>query len=369
MIKVAIDDPGSTASRPTSQVGGPGGGHARLVDDRPIADDLLLTTVEGAEDFLVGALQTMASTTVTTVGQGEVRCRIDGTVDVVTRCRLFHDAGVHLTGPTSDPGFLLPLVDSARSGLLSALTAEEAAPTADRALRFRVGTGSVEVRQDLVNRVERDLGWVNDPADYDVNLTDEGGTWTAQVGALHWTRRFGALERQPWSTTPIVAEVLVRLLKPTPGSTVLDPTCGTATLLIAVARAVGGCRLLGTDHDGATVILAHRNLVAQQVSAEVEHREATPFAAERQSVDRVVANLPFGKQVGSHDANRRLYPAVLHEISRTLTGKGRAVLLTEDKQLLVETVARTKGIKIIRDRLLRYRGATPTAYVLSRTRH
>jgi 23S rRNA G2445 N2-methylase RlmL len=81
-----------------------------------------------------------------------------------------------------------------------------------------------------------------------------------------------------------------------------------------------------------------------------------------------VSNLPFGKRVGSHGANTRLYPAVLQEIARTLRPNGRAVLLTEDKRLLVETVARTKGIKIIRERLLSYNGATPSAYVLVRKR-
>lgn len=326
----------------------------------------MLSTVEGAEDFLVGALQAMSATTVTTVGRGAVHCRIDGAVEELARCRLFYDVGVHLDAAIDSSDFLRPLVDSIEHGLLSALDPKD--PVADPTVRFRVGTDSAEVRQDLVTRIERDLGWVNDPADYDVNLTDEGGPWAAQVGALHWTRRFGALERQPWSTTPIVAEVLVRLLKPTPGATVLDPTCGTATLLIAVDHHVSGCRLLGTDHDQATVAIALRNLDRQRVTAQVDHREATPFAAERQSVDRVIANLPFGKQVGSHATNRLLYPAVLNEISRTLTRAGRAVLLTEDKQLLVETVARTKGLKIIRDRLLRYRGATPTAYVLGRTR-
>ncbi len=86
------------------------------------------------------------------------------------------------------------------------------------------------------------------------------------------------------------------------------------------------------------------------------------------SVDRIVTNLPFGKQVGSHRANRTLYPAVLSEIDRVLAIDGRAVLLTEDKRLLREAIDHQKALKVIRQRLLRYNGATPTAYVLTRTR-
>lgn len=63
-----------------------------------------------------------------------------------------------------------------------------------------------------------------------------------------------------------------------------------------------------------------------------------------------------------------LYPALLNEISRALNRKGQAVLLTEDKQLLRHTIQRTKGLKLIKERLLRYSGATPTAFVITHTR-
>jgi 23S rRNA G2445 N2-methylase RlmL len=82
----------------------------------------------------------------------------------------------------------------------------------------------------------------------------------------------------------------------------------------------------------------------------------------------VISNLPFGKQVGTHRDNELLYPGLMGEIARTLRQDGRAVLLTEDKRLLVDSVARTPGLKIIRERLLRYNGASPTAYVIMRTR-
>ena len=39
------------------------------------------------------------------------------------------------------------------------------------------------------------------------------------------------------------------------------------------------------------------------------------------------------------------------------------MLLTEDKRLFETAVGRTKGLKIVKGRLLRYGGATPTAYV------
>jgi SAM-dependent methyltransferase len=177
-------------------------------------------------------------------------------------------------------------------------------------------------------------------------------------------RRLGRPERLPWSTNLVVAEVLVRLAKIRPRHRVLDPFCGTGTILRAVRRREPSAHLIGTDHDPHALELAARN--GAHGSLVLATATALPLAPG--TVDRVVANLPFGKQVGSHRANRSLYPAALDEIARVLIPDGRAVLLTEDKRLLRAAIERQKALKIVRERLLRYNGATPTAYVLTRPR-
>ncbi|WP_427886000.1 TRM11 family SAM-dependent methyltransferase [Kribbella sp. GL6] len=166
-----------------------------------------------------------------------------------------------------------------------------------------------------------------------------------------WSSRFGRHERLPWSTNYLVAEVLVRMAKLRSGQRFLDPFCGTGTILRAAHRLEPAIRLVGLDHDHPKVMKAKA--------------EALPLADG--CIDRVVANLPFGKQVGSHRDNLRLYPAVLRELARVLTPDGRVVLLTEDKRLLRDAVQRSP-FKVVRERLFRYNGATPTAYVLTRSR-
>jgi tRNA G10 N-methylase Trm11 len=171
----------------------------------------------------------------------------------------------------------------------------------------------------------------------------------------------------PWSTTPLVAEVLVRLAKIRPGQRVLDPFCGTGTIPRAVRRRHPTTRVLGSDHDPRALELAIRNsrldidLVLANANA-----EALPLPTD--SIDRIVANLPFGKQVGTHQLNRTLYPKLLQEIDRVMAADGRAVLLTEDKRVLQEAIHHQPGLKLTRQRLLKYNGATPTAYVLTRPR-
>lgn len=332
-----------------------------LALDQSIDDQLTLSTVEGAEDFLVQELTDAESVEVLRRGRAEVSCHVSGSLRGLHRVRLFASAAIVLPGDADHDAFLDPLRRSAEQGVVSAITA--VGP-----VRFRVGTPSLEVMQAVIGRIEHDLGWVNDPSAWQVNLEQSDGGWVGQIGSLHWAQRLGQLERLPWSTTPLIGEVMARLVKPQPGLMVLDPCCGTGTLLVAVDQLSPGCRLCGTDRDTRAIAKAEVNLTRFGVRAEVTAGEAVPIGHPPGSVDRVISNLPFGKRVGSHHENGELYPRLLNEISRVLSPSGRAVLLTEDKRLLVDSVSRTKGLKIVRQRLLAHGGATPTAYVLTRTR-
>jgi tRNA (guanine6-N2)-methyltransferase len=330
---------------------------------------------------------------------GTVECSLDGSLDELAACALYSTVAVR------DPG---------KSGLVGTLP---------RPVRFRVGVDDPVRRREMIDATEQRFGWVNRPGDWDVNLVPSGDGWIAEFGPLSWTRRFGCPERLPWSTNLVVAEVLVRLAKIQPGQHVVDPFCGTGTILLAVRRRTPTARATGIDHNPHALHIAAANTlrsasnkvlgVASDGALGVAPDNALGTAADRVlgvaagnalgaasddalgvsadralpgggielvrgaaealplaggSVDRVVANLPFGKQVGSHRANRTLYPAVLDEIDRVLAGDGRAVLLTEDKRLLHSAIERNGRLKIVRQRLLRYNGATPTAYVLARTR-
>lgn len=303
-----------------------------------LTDHLVLRTVDGAADLLVEELRALP--TIRSIRQTSaetVECRLDGSLDELAACTLYSTVEV------------CDLETSRRTGLLSTL---------EQPVRFRVGDSDPVCRQQTIAAIEQRFGWVNRPADWDINLECSG---IAQFGPLSWTRRFGRAERLPWSTNLIVAEVLVRLAKLRPGDRVLDPFCGTGTILRAVRRREPSARPIGTDHDPHALSL-------NEPPCPLTRSSATALPLRPARMDRVIANLPFGKQVGSHRTNRILYPAVLQELDRVLTPNGRAVLLTEDKRLLRTALEQQRALKLVRERLLRYNGATPTAYVLTRPR-
>lgn len=326
--------------------------------ERPVADRLLLTTVPGAVDYLYEELRHVPEVEITGRRRDGVTVTVTGDLTGLAANRYYSTAAVILG---DDP--VGRLRESQDSGVLSTLA---------RAPRFRIGAIG-EQRWPLRDRLE-DLGWANEPGDWDLNIETGPSGLVAEVGQLYWTSRFGELLRAPASTTPVIATVMVRLAKVEPGHTVLDPFCGAGTLLVEALRGSAG-RLLGADHDSRWIQATRRNLdLARGRTADTDtaitlwRGDARRLPLRDGSVDRIVSNLPFGKRVGSHRHNVTLYPDVLREYARVLTRSGRAVLLTEDKRLFTQSVQRTRGIRVIKEIEFASGGAHPSAYVVTTRR-
>jgi tRNA (guanine6-N2)-methyltransferase len=326
--------------------------------DQPVQDTLVLDTVRGAVDHLAQELHELVPEQARIVRRGPDHVVVEyaGPLRPLATARLYSRCAVALEA-LPDGGW--PRLDeSLRTGVLGALGTP---------VRFRVaplGDRRWPVRDLLRDR----YGWVNDPSGWDVNVEYRHDAPRAEIGPLYLTRRFGELARLPASTTPVVAALLCRLAKIGPDDAVLDPVCGAGTLLVTAAETAGTGRLLGADLDLRAVRAARDNLAGRDLPATVVRADATRLPLADGSVDRVVANLPFGKRVGSHRGNATLYPGLLRELTRVLTRQGRAALLTEDKALLRQSVQRTPHLHVVRELVLETGGAHPSAFVLSRTR-
>lgn len=114
---------------------------------------------------------------------------------------------------------------------------------------------------------------------------------------------------------------------------VLDPFCGSGTLLIEWGKLHPQSKLTGVDISREALVMAKENCAAANVRAGLVQADSASFTA-REQYDLVLSNLPFGNRVGTHTENERLYAALCKNLPQWLAPGGVAVLYTMEYTLL-----------------------------------
>ncbi|NOZ29643.1 MAG: methyltransferase domain-containing protein [Chloroflexi bacterium] len=200
---------------------------------------------------------------------------------------------------------------------------------------------SPDVAAALGTGLVRRFGWPVRLKDFDLEVMAylQGDELTLGItltpGGLY--RR----ERVAWGRTALkgsIAYAMVRLARVRPGDLLVDPMCGVGTIPIEAALAWPGLRCWGGDRSWGAVSRAALN--ARHVGAPVHlfHWNVHRLPLDDDSVDAIVCDMPFGRRVGSHELNRRIYPPALREMARVLRPGGQAVLLTLERKLMEQIV-------------------------------
>jgi 23S rRNA G2445 N2-methylase RlmL len=152
------------------------------------------------------------------------------------------------------------------------------------------------------------------------------------------------LEHRPASLRPTVAAAMIRLAEARPIHVLLDPMCGAGTILaerLVELRSVRGLvgPVWGGDLDFGAVRAASANL-RRLGSSYLARWDATALPLPERSVDRIVSNPPFGKQLGEPGRIGALYRRMVRDYDRVLRPGSRAVLLVSDAVALREAAKR-----------------------------
>lgn len=165
-------------------------------------------------------------------------------------------------------------------------------------------------------------------------------------------------EHREASLRPTVAAAMVRLAGARPGQLVLDPMCGAGTILaeqLAVARPRDGpaVRVLGGDLDRGALRTARANL-HRLGEVDLIRWDAGLLPLPDASIDRVISNPPFGKQLGEPEEIGPLYQRVVAELDRVLRPGGMAVLLVANYGALRDAAKAVhwKAVRQLRVRVL-----------------
>lgn len=201
---------------------------------------------------------------------------------------------------------------------------------------FRRTDAREALGQGLSGHLPASWRYAEENAAVEVWLTITGATAICGLRLSDATMRHRTykMEHLPASLRPSIAGAMVRLAGARPGHVVLDPMCGAGTILAEQMQLPGRSdegrvKVWGGDLDRIALQSAGSNLRGLG-QAQLARWDARRLPLPDQSVDRIISNPPFGKQLSTPEAIGPLYHQMIVEYDRILRPDGRAVLLVAD---------------------------------------
>ncbi|ESO12385.1 hypothetical protein HELRODRAFT_62761 [Helobdella robusta] len=220
----------------------------------------------------------------------------------------------------------------------------------------RSGTHSFEspqVASSFGGEINDHCGWIVDLNNFDIevmfliNDQDVRICITLTKESLH---RRNIVNFGRTTLKPTIAYGMLWHCKIQPGDVVCDPLCGSGSILIEALASMNSSVVIGGEIDYRLILKTLDNYKSFLEDAEIAREkkwahfdifnwDACHIPLKNSSVDVIVSDLPFGKRVGSHTSNMKLYPGVFNELSRIAqVSSGRACLLTKDKRSLIKSM-------------------------------
>ena len=139
---------------------------------------------------------------------------------------------------------------------------------------------------------------------------------------------------RPASLRPSVAACMVRVAELKPHHKVIDPMCGAGTILgeyqiYAESWRVPRAAAWGGDIEQAAVMDASAN-TRKLGKIYLNRWDAGWLPLQSGTMDRIICNPPFGKQISSDVDINKLYRGLMIQFNRVLCQDGKAVLLVSD---------------------------------------
>ena len=202
----------------------------------------------------------------------------------------------------------------------------------------RVSRRRVSERMELSIRNAFPRWRLSDPADLEFWVFWSGcATLSLRLSDETFKYRGRPPPRRVAALRPTIAAAMIELAKLDVAHVVLDPMCGTGTLLLEPSLRYPNARFLGSDKSAEATALATRRLEGR---ARIRQCELGRLDYEPGSFDRIVSNLPWGKQFEVEDA---LYTEGVARLSDWIVDDGIVVLLTPRRDLLESTLRRLRA--------------------------
>lgn len=141
-----------------------------------------------------------------------------------------------------------------------------------------------------------------------------------------------------------VAASMIQLTQASAGQTLLDPFCGSGTILIEAAQQ--GLISIGGDISPAALHITQENTHNADANIQLAQWAGGRLPLKDHSIHAIVSNLPWGRQIQVDDSLHLLYQHAYAEMQRVIMPDGVLVLLTTLPELLPDSPAQSFEISL-----------------------
>lgn len=165
-----------------------------------------------------------------------------------------------------------------------------------------------------------------------------------------------------------VASAIIKLTNPTPEDRFLNIACGSGTMMIERHQQAQSKLIMGCDISEDALYCSTLNMQAAGIDdIQLIEADGIQLPLANQSMDKIVADLPFGHLNGSHDENEWLYPAIMVEAARIASRGALFVVITHEIRLIDGILQDTTNWRLLDEPLsITLSGLHPRIYILER---
>jgi len=352
---------------------------------------LLFTTNMGLEDVVIDEYRERAAAAgldvpdaddapldLRSYARVEVAAGPDAALDLAHQMKSVH----HVLAPL----YAFSLPDDAEAALATIRTTVETldVEAMETANAFRVTTvrqgdhdfTSIDVQREAGAALEAHYGTAVDLEDYDAEVRVDVHDNTCLVSVQHTrealSRRQARLFQPRAALKPNVAYALLRLahVHEAPDR-LLDPFCGSGTILWEAGALWPNTALRGNDWNEDTLAGARNNAEAQSMGDRVTLSESDIWylaeTLDGWQADLIVTNPPFGVRLASSMDFRPFYRRVLQQFHEALRPGGRVVMLVLRQGPFNNALTDAPLFDVRHVRVIEIGGLYPRVFVLERT--
>ncbi len=237
-------------------------------------------------------------------------------------------------------------------------------------LVYRIEAGKLPIakRSNTIKNISHGMfayGYTDNPSSYsfEIRPMPDNKLFAVFKEKSRFTYRVATISA---SINPVTAASVMQICKPymKPNADVLDPFCGSGTMLIERGIIKPVKSLVGVDISEAAIDAAHLNSKASDQQISLFRSDIMNFSITK--YDEIVSNMPFRNRVSDFESDIRLYNLFAKRLGMLLKQNGVAFIYTQEKKLFRNEIMRNDLLRIIKEEIFDSGGIYPTLFIIER---